>query len=176
MKLKNRISLTVGRSVCVLMILVISLGFPAKGQAISAPIIIPEGSDYATLVLGDPWDMSEYSDVSQYINVAGQNITLSDISVQNGVFSAKGLEPGGAQITVLFPGYETAMLIGKVGELHPIDRARFNCVYMAAKVDSAAVNGSTVFQPDFWLAHYFANEKLNGPGGMESHTSACTGM
>src|SRR5438552_16813830 len=32
-----------------------------------------EGNDFATRVLGDPWDMNEFSDVSTSLNNAGRN-------------------------------------------------------------------------------------------------------
>ena len=53
------------------------------------PESIREGRDYASLILKDPWDMGEYSDVSQYINGDGQFNLVQNIEIQDSVFSAQ---------------------------------------------------------------------------------------
>ncbi len=55
------------------------------------------------------------------------------------------------------------MLIGKVGHNYPINAQTYQCLYIGMKVDSkmADNNGPDVFQV-FW----FADELLNGAGGI----------
>ena len=118
--------------------------------------ILPEGDDFATQVLGSPWDMSDYAQVSQYINNSGMANFLADVSVTKGVFSARSTTWSGA-FSVLFPGYDNALLLGKVGHNYPIDANKYHCLYIASKIDSL-YKESMVFT-------WFANEKLNGPTG-----------
>jgi hypothetical protein len=119
-----------------------------------------EGNDFATQVLRDPWDMNEYSDISQYINQSGQGNFLQDIKVENGAFSARSIDD--AQFFPLFPGYNTAMLIGKVGHNYPIQSSKYKMLYIAMKVDS----GAPAPWPDMFQIMWFADERLNGPGGI----------
>jgi len=118
---------------------------------------IPEGNDFATKVLRDPWDMNEFSDISTYLNSSGQDISLENIYVENGIFSANAASSD-PQFTILFPGYNTAMLVGKVGELYPIQSNTYSCLYVAAKIDYGTTNPSF----DAMEVMYFADEKLNG--------------
>lgn len=120
---------------------------------------LPEGQDFATVVLGDPWDMSEFTDISQYLNRSGQAHYLDNISVQNGVFSATAAGNDSAEFHPLFAGYETALPIGKVGKNYPIDSNKYKCLYVAEKVDSGPpVNGV----PDQMVVYWFADDRLNG--------------
>jgi hypothetical protein len=129
---------------------------------------IPEGNDFATKVLRDPWDMSEFSDISTYLNSSGQDIALENISVQNGIFSATATRSSGAQFTSLFPGYNTAMLVGKVGELYPIESSTYKCLYIASKIESGSQTNPTTHDAVGVL--WFADEKLNGGtwGGVQN--------
>jgi len=66
---------------------------------------VSEGKDFATLVLRDPWDMSEDTDISQYINSDGQYNQLQNIQVTNGIFSSKSTtDRFNAKFYLLFPG------------------------------------------------------------------------
>lgn len=123
---------------------------------VSAPnAVIGEGRDFATLVLHDPWDMQEFSDVSMYLNTSGQVNSLQNYTAQNGLFSATAVDAD-PWFHVLFPGYNTAMLIDKVGARYPIKSATYRCLYLAANM-SATTTGEV---------YWFANETLtSGPFG-----------
>ena len=103
-------------------------GLPV-GPAAAQTTTIREGNDYATQVFRDPWDMNEFSDISQYLNNSGQNVYIQNIQVANGIFSAQSatVDP---PFTALFPGYQTAMLIGKVGHNFPIQSSVYKCFYI----------------------------------------------
>jgi hypothetical protein len=136
----------------------------AESQATSA-----EGRDFATLQLRDPWDMDQFSDVSQYLNSSGQAENLQDINVANGVFSATSTSTMDGQFFVLWPGYNTAMLIGKVGHNYPIESSDFNCLYLGMKVSSGAASSGG---PDQFQVMWFADERLNGAGGTWGYSKA----
>jgi hypothetical protein len=112
-----------------------------------------EGNDFATQVLGDPWDMNEFSDIGTYLNNSNQTQYLTNVSVANGVFSASSVS-NDPQFTLLFPGYLGAMSIGKVGANYPIDSSKYQCLYLAMDVDSA--------KPDYFEVYWFADKYLNG--------------
>lgn len=125
----------------------ISLGLLSSGDVL--PVLatsndagtakIKEGNDFATQVLRDPWDMEEFFDVSQ--GIAAQGTNLSEINVQNGVFSAKTTQDSNF-FFALYPGYEPGLIHDKVGARHPIDSSKYGCFYIAMKVDIA--------NPDTW--------------------------
>ena len=135
-----------------------ALGNINRAYAQTSYTELPEGNDFATRVLGDAWDMSEYSDVSQYINQSGQANLLTNISVEDGVFAASATSVKDASFHLLFPGYNTAILAGKVGEHYPIKAATYKCLYIAAKIDSGPLENNS---PDQMVVYWFADEKLN---------------
>ncbi len=56
-------------------------------QVINAPqAVIPESDDFATHVLRDPWDMDQFTDISQYLNESGQRDIIRNPRVENGLF------------------------------------------------------------------------------------------
>jgi hypothetical protein len=130
------------------------------------PAVVPEGRDFATWVLADPWDMDQFSDVSQYINESGVAIHLQNIQVAEGIFSAQSVGDD-AQFYTLFPGYQSAINAGKVGARYPIDTSVYQCLYMRMRVDSDTSDDIRIF--------WFADNRLAlGPHGVTygiNHTS-----
>jgi hypothetical protein len=125
---------------------------------------IPESSDFATLILRDPWDMTQFTDISQYLNESGQREIIKNPRVENGLFlgtSAGSIAEGNnGNFYPLFPGYETAMLIGKVGHRYPIDANLYHCLYFVMQVNSPTIGTS----PDRYRVFWFADERLNSAG------------
>lgn len=119
---------------------------------------VTEGNDFATQVMRDPWDMSEFTDISHYLNPSTSPTLMTNIAVNDGIFSARSTSARQASFYPLFPGYDDALQVGKIGAVYPIDPNKYKCFYAAAKVDSGAPqNGS----PDQMVVYWFANEKLN---------------
>jgi hypothetical protein len=131
--------------------------------------VLPEGRDFATLVLRDAWDMNEFSDISQYLNQSGQSVQIINIQVSDGIFSARSVDIPGADANfhVLFPGYNRALFAGKTGHNYPISSDEFRCLNIAMKVESGPNNQ---FGSDQYQVFWFQNEKLNGPGGVWGFT------
>jgi hypothetical protein len=149
------------------MVVITSKTTPAaaqKLQSVSVPsVALPEAPDFASLNFGDAWDMSEFTDISQYFNGAGRHPSLTNFSVANGLFSARSigdnLEGPLAAFYPLHEGYENFMQIGgNLGSLHPINSQEYNCLYLAMKVNSKTVAGDS---PDLFLVQY-ANETTSG--------------
>lgn len=136
-----------------------TLGVASVEKALAGSYFeVSEGKDFATQVMHDPWDMSEFTDISQNINPAGMPTLLTDIQVANGVFSAHSTATKQSSIYPLFPGNPKAMLIGKIGAVTPINPNTYKCMYAAAKVDSGAPeNGS----PDQMVVFWFDDETIN---------------
>lgn len=128
--------------------------------------IVGEGDDYATQVLGDAWDMSQFTDISQYLNQSGQANLLTNIQVANGIYSAQSISFA-APTTLIFPGYKNALLTGKVGHQFPINANLYKCIYVAAKVNSGPPQNGA---PDQMLFTWFENENLNGAGSAWGET------
>jgi hypothetical protein len=143
-------------------ILLLSLGLalvdtsaqPVRAETASLSTTrLPESTDFATVTFGDAWDMSQFTDVSQYLNGAGRNPSLTSILVQDGVFSATSTvsttDPD-AFIFPLFPGYPNVMQLGNWGSISPIIPSQYHCLYIAMKVNSTSTNDSyrVLWYPD----------------------------
>ena len=135
-------------------------------QNVSVPgTSLPEGPDFATLKFGDAWDMSEFTDISQYLNGAGRHPSLTNVSVADGVFSARSI---GNNITgplaafyPLFEGYDNFMQIGgNLGSIHPISSQEYNCIYLAMKVNSPTKTSSSDYA-DIFRVNY-SNASTSG--------------
>jgi len=162
---------------------------PGAGAAGIAPqtVTVPAGTvaespDFATRVLRDPWDMGEYTDISQYLNESGQRLSVASPAVQNGIFSGSSVSdantaPGyNPYFFTLFPGYgppsgSSDLLVApnnaKIGYNFPIEAANYHCLYIAAKVDSPKANN---FGPDVMRIYWFADRYLNTAGGQYGMT------
>jgi hypothetical protein len=141
--------------VCLLILAFIS-SLVVIQPAASEPLeTVKEGRDFATQVLRDPWDMKEYSDVSQFLNSSNllHGVYLDTVSVADGLFTAKEINEVDAGFFALFPGYDGAVQVGKVGNNHPIPTASFRCLYYAMKVDLLTDNhitGAWWYSDDNW--------------------------
>jgi hypothetical protein len=116
----------------------------------SSVTFIREGNDFATLILGDPWDMDKFTNVSQSLNESGRLNFLQNIKVENGIFSARSTDINYAQFYLLFPGYFFTGVNGKIGELYPIPSSKYRCLYMRMRVDSQN-------DQDLWYASFSNN-------------------
>jgi hypothetical protein len=145
---------TKGRVLAILLTLIGLVGgavplMAAQAQTENPTYVVREGNDFATRVLSDPWDMNEFTDISQVLNNSGRNHLIRDIQVVRGIFSAYSTDANYAQFYVLFPGYEFAMHIGKVGQRFPIASQNYHCLYMRMRVDSPI--------DDSWYAGWLPN-------------------
>lgn len=178
--MKNRI--------LIVTIILLLMGIPIlwywRVQAARVPVAVTiptsplaESNDYATQILGDPWDLTEFSDISQYFN-AKYNVPSSDnpyfyprdpvikeYSVVNGIFTGTSIgnvfDGKNGWFMPLFPGYETAVHLGKVGSRYPINSSTYGCFYIAIKTDSGANRSSDQGGPDQYRIFWFADDKLN---------------
>jgi len=92
--------------------------------AVTAPgpagVVRPEMDEFATAVLGDPWDMNEITDLAYYRTESG----IANSSFANGVYSGQMTHGGGGErVTLLSAGAldHDAMRIGKIGYNFPIN-------------------------------------------------------
>lgn len=125
---------------------------------------LPEGKDYATIILGDGWDMSELSDISNYLNGAGRNPSMVNPIVQDGIFTATSTslttDPD-AFIFPLFPGLPNFMQLGNLGSVYPINSAEYHCLYFAMRVD-------TVSSIDEFTVLWYPDNALTSPSSTSS--------
>ena len=158
---RSNLQMNVLRIISIALFIIILL--PAQGtprvQGYLSNISIKEGNDYATQIFGNPWNMSEFSDISTYLNRSGTADLMRDINVSNGIFSGRSVDPIAA-FTVLFPGYLNGLLVGKVGHNYPIDAKKYHCISVAAYVNTQP--SAQLDEMFFW---WFADERLNGAGG-----------
>jgi hypothetical protein len=119
-----------------------------------------DGVDYATRVLSDAWDMSEFYDISQGLNTLNDpNQHLANIQVSGGLFSAS-TQSTYSEFFPLFPGYPPGTHSGKIGALYPIDSSVFSCYYMAMKSTWPSTNLNAFY------VGWGANDDTNKPSGI----------
>ncbi len=103
----------------------------AGGLTIDSPgannEVIASAPDYATEVLGDPWDMDSRSDLAEFIPSQdyGPGITPpASFDFTGGVFSFERIGDG-AFFLMLSPGQSSTNPLGKNGQHYPIDTTRY---------------------------------------------------
>ncbi len=134
-----------------LAVLLLALWGTKSGEAQSeatpeATFTLGEGIDFATRVLEDPWDMSNFTDISLGLNHSTLG-ALENIQVNDGVFSAYTPDSY-SEFYPLYPGYEPGLNSGKIGARFPIDSSTYSCAYMSMYANwSASVNNYYVL---FW--------------------------
>lgn len=133
-------------TITVLLLLALGIYRDTPASAASTAVTLRESNDFATVVLRDPWDMSEFSDVSQGLNQAGaSSLYVQNVQLANGVFAAESTSVADAQFFPLWPGFQNSMKLGKVGARFPIPSATYHCIYFAMNVQSTSSDFAQVF-------------------------------
>jgi hypothetical protein len=104
---------------------------------------LAEIDEFATMVLGDPWDMNEATDLSYY----RRDSQLNNSTFSDGVYSAQMTGGVGAErITLLSAGApnNTAMRIGKIGYNYPIDANKYRYLTLRLYKSNAQYNSALV--------------------------------
>jgi hypothetical protein len=141
----------------------------------NAGVILPSqpiayALDYATTEFKDAWDMSQFTDISQYLNGSGRHVSLSNPTVKDGLFSATTIGDRFANLGyfyMVFPDYATMSRTGKLGKLHPIKTSQYSCLYIAMRVNSPAfVNdpNSYYYFFDGFRVMWYANDYMSPQG------------
>lgn len=124
----------------------------------STPVTLAEIDEFATTVLGDPWDMNQKTDLA-YIRAQSQ---LQNSTFANGIFSAQlSNGAGGDRITLLTAGSPNndAMRIGKIGYNFPINADHYR--YLTFRIFKGSTNQAS------GLVQWFANDSYtNGVMGI----------
>src|SRR5690606_30902229 len=92
---------------------------------------LAEMDEFATMVLGDPWDMDEHTDLFYY----RRDSQLVNSNFADGVYSARTTGGNGAgPITLRTAGApnDTAMRLGKIGYNYPINADK--CRYLSLRL------------------------------------------
>lgn len=103
---------------------------------------VAQGRDYATQVLGSPWDMSNFSEISQGINWISGDYLLN-LQNANGVFSAS-TQSGNSYFFLLYAGDWNSVKAGKIGALYPIQPNSFHCFYLAMNLQTQPPDQVTI--------------------------------
>jgi hypothetical protein len=99
--------------------------------------------EFATTVLGDPWDMKESSDLAFFYPAESG---LQNGTFVNGIYSAQMTAgTGGERVTLLTSGAQNhaAMRIGKIGYNYPIDANKYRYLSFRMYSSNTACNSGT---------------------------------
>jgi hypothetical protein len=134
----------------------ISLSLTAQsGVTITAPasgVKLPAGPDYATDVLGDPWDMNNAEDISPYPDETSRAGWGSDFAVSGGrvggttVLNSKGKKD--TSLAFLNRGFYDVVNTGRTGLRYPISSSFYKVV--SFKMNSGAADE---YPQAYWF-HY----------------------
>jgi hypothetical protein len=119
------------------------------------PVSSKEGNDFATIELGNAWDMDDFHDISKYLNTSGVAVSLDNIQFQNGIFSARSIT-NDSQFAPLFPGYIGGINLGNYGVNYPIYSETYRCLSFRMKIEDTSSLDDEIRV--FW----FADERLTG--------------
>jgi len=124
---------------------------------------LTNGDDFATTVLGDPWDMEQRRDI-------GWEENLSPIEVADGIWSARVnvTNPDGGNTGYLFPlfqGFPTAWPVGKIGANYPVDTSRYTQLSYRMYVSERSYGNHAVY----WT------HKVDWPTGTDRFAVSDTG-
>jgi hypothetical protein len=140
----------------------------ASVNAVSIPSQpVPYAPDFATNEFHDAWDMSEFSDVSQYLNGSGRHVHLANPTVQNGLFTATSLGDYLAKLSylyLLFPDYPLTVKTGKTGSTHPIKSSQYKCFYVAMQANSPAYQPGSGITADGIRVMWYKNDNMSPAG------------
>lgn len=87
------------------------------GQPDGQDDVVGNGDDFATTVLGDPWDMSEATDIMAIHHIPNATISNGELSLTT--------ESDRTKIPILFAGFEGRVDVGKIGMNYPIDSTTY---------------------------------------------------
>ena len=144
-------------------------------------VTIPESDDYATQVLGDPWDMNNLEDLDIPYN-------YSQAQVSNGVWSATTRSATGASTMLQYQSWANAYsYVGeKDGRNYPVDSNRFSRLWVRMNtaqagqtllwffhhLDYNAAGNSNFFQVQPGWHIYSIDLRLGGGGGNGNWTAS----
>lgn len=135
------------KSLCVgAFTLLVTFASAAFGQlSITSPTAsnarVSFASDYATEVLGNPWDMDSINDLAEFIPNAdyGSGITeRSSMSFSNGILSFDISSADNAYFHLLSPGQSSTNPLGKNGQNLPIDSTKYRYLTIRMNVSVSA--------------------------------------
>src|SRR6187455_1397853 len=135
---RQRIILRLSRcAACVVFVLGLAAQSAAQSFTIggASAVTSQPGADFATTILGDPWDFTERTDwVSMYSdNESGASAWAGTPTQTGGVF--RGVSTGIApSVQLLYQGIDGALnTLGKTGVTTPIDATRYRRLSFRAR-------------------------------------------
>ena len=142
--------------------LIIPNVFAAESKTVSLDYhIIGEGNDFATQVLGLPWDMKS-NPYPDYITVF-DNFDRNTFSEQDGLWSidTKQLVPYDPNIWLLSPGIENTQKVLRIGDRFPIDTSiyRLLSIHMCSDI------------PDFMNFYWYLTQFMENPSELIVYSS-----
>ncbi|MBW3659315.1 MAG: S-layer homology domain-containing protein [Actinobacteria bacterium] len=137
---------------------------PSAGAATEAPTfagddVVAAPPDYATEVLGDPWDYRNREDI--LVDGNGPTLNVANTTLQHGrlVFDVTG----SGYVSPVFPGFPGAIPAGREGTHRPIDASRYDRatfrMYSSVRVPAALMwFGCPAFEDRCLGGHRFTAE------------------
>ena len=117
---------------------------------------ITQGQDYATWVIGNPWDMAEPGDV-----VLAESKDLAGETLADGVYSFQTLSNDN-RFWMVFFGLPIAFNGLETGERHPIDTSTYR--YLTLKVRMRDVDGQPLETGQPFLVRFFRDANWQSTG------------
>jgi hypothetical protein len=146
---------------------------PALAQAgLSLSIINPDGSndrvasgrDYATEVLGDPWDMNDATDFDP-----DEKLNVSNDSYSGGIYSGTAAT-NDPNLLLLEPGLAGTQRNGRTGKNFPIDTTTYRVLSLRMNVSVASALQVFWFTGDSFVSDFAASAFVQTTPGWRTYT------
>ena len=136
----------------------------------ASPVTVKEGDDFATEVLGNPWDFNQKRDIGWEENFSG-----STVNVSNGIWSGTN-ETAGGYVFPLFPGFARSLFseglegdksLPKLGINHKINASKY--YYLSYRLNHSNRSAYAIYwEGGDGRAEYWPD--TNSPRGASSDT------
>ena len=100
-------------------------------------VTVPLAADYATEVLNDPWDMSQATDINNYVP-SSDFVNFQNVSFSNGIFSATAKTSDPYFYLVSPPLSSSQPTGGRWGSDYPINTSRYHILSFKMYTDVAS--------------------------------------
>ena len=110
----------------------LSIVSPGSSVTLASP------ADYATEVLGNPWDMADRSDLANFINGSDEGVGIANLDFNSSGMGFTILGANGAFIYNLSPGQCSSNPLGKNGQAFPIDTEKYRYLVVDKTTSSSS--------------------------------------
>ncbi len=129
---------------------------------------LPMAADFATEVLGNPWDMNSVEDLGNYVT-ASDTLDMSPPVFSDGVMTTQTLVQGFSYLQLLSPAYCSTNPSGITGATQPIDTNKYRYLTLRMYSSNASQMRIVVNTACTWFADNWTSQAINTSVGWHTY-------